>query len=93
MTISMTDQDFEYMRDLQKKGSKPAQIFRNAISQIRLVKETDQFSQKEGEYKKTIGILNGQIIKFNSFLDQTGTRKKYEKWDQDGKEITLSEVE
>jgi hypothetical protein len=93
MTISMSDEDFDFMREKQSKGVKPAQVFRNAINSMRKDAQNTEINKEILFLKAHINKLDGIIYKYVVFHKEMGLNAKFDKWDNDGKDRMINEVE
>jgi len=79
ITISLTDEDYDFLRERMKKGSKPSHIFRNALDAIRRqVKMKDDLTDAENARK--FERLNGHISNLNAFIEDSRLAQKFEDW-------------
>ncbi len=92
-TISLTEEDYLFLEEMKKKGSKPTAMFRKALDSYRELRDTEKYDLKIAEMKQALGISNMRIMKLEGYIDHKRQRKDFEKWDTDGKNEAAHGVE
>ena len=89
ITVSLTDQDAQFLKDLKHKGSKASDIFRQALNAFRKIKD---FDARELEYQRGLNAAASKAFKLRAFIESKGLLAKYEKMDQEEIDTALNEV-